>query len=94
MQGLRDWSFLPTKKNLAPAGDDEGRIMYSFMASLSGPETEYKRPLGMVEPGHRCSRFADVEERTWLWFCQKLLGGGGSRGALSSGLGIQSLWRN
>ena len=58
MQGLRDPSFFPTKKNQAPAGEDEGQIrsafsdavMYSLMASLSGPEMEYRRPLGVAEP--------------------------------------------
>ena len=62
MQGLRDLSFLSTKKKPAPA-DEDGRIkpafsdvsMYSFIASLSGPETEYNRPFGMVDPGiSRC----------------------------------------
>ena len=61
MQGLRNPSFLPTKKKPAPAGDEDGRIkpafsdvlMYSFVASLSGPETEYNWPFGMVDPGIR-----------------------------------------
>ena len=61
MQGLRDLSFLPTKKKPAPAGDEEGRMipaakedrMYSSMACRSGAEREYKRPLGDEVPGRR-----------------------------------------
>ena len=59
IQGRRDPSFFPTKKNPAPAGEDEGCIkaasnevvMRSFMAFFSGPEMEYRWPLGIVDPG-------------------------------------------
>lgn len=56
MQGLRDPSFL-LKKNSAPAADKDGQMspvfsevsMYSFNTALS-PETEQRRPLGIVQP--------------------------------------------
>ena len=67
MQGLSDPSFFPTKKKPAPEGDEEGGIrpafreaeIYSLIASFSGPETEYRRPLGMVEPGIRSMAQSD-----------------------------------
>ncbi len=59
MQGRRDPSFFPTKKNPAPAGEEEGRMnpvareseMYFSMAPLSGAESEYNLPFGGVLPG-------------------------------------------
>lgn len=56
MHGLRDPSFLATKKK--PAADGKGRMspafsMYSVIAALSGPEIEYSWPLGIVESGIR-----------------------------------------
>ncbi len=61
MQGRREPSFFFTKKNPAPAGEEEGRmrpafkdsLIYLSMASLSGPDREYKRPLGGEVPGRR-----------------------------------------
>ena len=76
MQGLRDPSFLPTKKKPAPAGDDDdGRInpafnevpMYSLMASLSGPETSTVGPWEwwILELVQWHSHMADEEGVTW-----------------------------
>ena len=56
MHGLRDPSFSPTKKNPAPAGDEERQIMlaardslkYLSIASVSGLDRENRRPLGGV----------------------------------------------
>ncbi len=61
MQGRREPSFFPTKKNPAPAGEEEGRMspaareseIYFSMASLSGTESEYNLPLGGDIPGTR-----------------------------------------
>ena len=61
MQGLRLPSFFPTKKNPAPAGDDEGRMspaaklspMYLSIARRSGAEREKRRPLGGLVPARR-----------------------------------------
>ncbi len=61
MQGRREPSFFPTKKNPAPAGEEEGRMspaareseIYFSMASLSGAESEYNMPLGGDIPGTR-----------------------------------------
>lgn len=36
------------ERQIRPASSEV--MMYFLMASLSSPETEYKRPLGMVEP--------------------------------------------
>lgn len=80
MHGLRDPSFLETKKKPAPAADEEGQIspafsevsIWSFMATVSGPEIEYRRRLGTLEPGLiplRCSHMVCEEAVTWLWFC-------------------------
>ena len=91
MQGLRDPSFLPTRKNPAPAGEYQGQFkvafsevsMYSFMASLSGPETEYRQPLGMVEPGIRsiAQSYGRCEGRDHCrGLAKKLLGDDGIRG--------------
>ena len=52
-------SFLSTKKNPAPAGDDEGRIspaaseslIYFSMALVSGEDRENNHPLGGEVPG-------------------------------------------
>lgn len=54
-------SFLLTKKNPAPAGDEDGRMRpaastssrYFCMASLSGAHSEYNLPRGGVVPGRR-----------------------------------------
>ncbi len=59
MQGRSEPSFFPTKKNPAPAGEEEGRMspaareseIYFSMASLSGTESEYNLPLGGDIPG-------------------------------------------
>ena len=98
MQGLRDLSFLSTKKKPAPA-DEDGRIkpafsdvsMYSFMAwnriqpaLWDGGSRNQSMSVHMVGVG----------EGTWLWSRQKLLEVNGNRRALSSGPGIRSLWRN
>ena len=48
MHGLRDPSFLPTKKNPAPAGDEDGWMIpavkdserYFSVASVSGLDSE------------------------------------------------------
>ncbi len=61
MQGRRDPSFFPTKKNPAPAGEEEGRMnldareseIYFSIASLSGTESEYNLPLGGDLPGSK-----------------------------------------
>lgn len=61
MHGWSDPSFFFTKKNPAPAGDEEGRIrpdfressMYSFMAFFAGVEMEYNLPFGREAPGMR-----------------------------------------
>ena len=61
MQGRRAPSFLLTKKNPAPAGDDDGRIrpearhspMYLSIASRSGADREKSRPLGGLVPERR-----------------------------------------
>ena len=58
MHGLREPSFLPTEKNPAPAGDNDGRIIptvrdskrYFSIASVSGLDKENRRPLGGVVP--------------------------------------------
>ncbi len=61
IHGRRVPSFLPTKKNPAPRGDEEGRIipaasellMYSSIATRSGLEMLYRRLRGNVDPGNR-----------------------------------------
>ena len=61
MQGLRDPSFFPTKKNPAPAGDEEERMIpaardslrYFSMTSVSGLDRENRRPLGGEVPDLR-----------------------------------------
>lgn len=60
MQGCRVLSFLLMKKRHAPAGDDDGlmipavreELMYLFIASLSGVERGYSRPLGGAALGN------------------------------------------
>ena len=50
--------FFPTKKDSAPAGDEDGRIRPAFnddsinsvMSSSSEPEIEYSLPLGIAAP--------------------------------------------
>ncbi len=77
MQGRREPSLF-TKKNPAPAGEEEGRmrsafkdsLIYLSMASLSGPDREYKRPLGGEVPGRRSmaqsyGRWGGKDVRTW-----------------------------
>lgn len=59
MQARSDLSFFSTKKNPAPTGDEEGRIMpaakesemYVSIASRSGCEMLYKRLVGNGAPG-------------------------------------------
>ena len=54
MQGLRDPSFFPTKKNPVPAGDEEERIMpaakdslkYFSITSVSGLDREKQAASG------------------------------------------------
>lgn len=61
MQGRRVLSLLSTKKNPAPAGEEDGRmmpaaselLMYSSMALVSGADREKSLPLGGDEPGRR-----------------------------------------
>jgi hypothetical protein len=61
MHGRRDLSFLETKKNPAPTGEEEGlmmpaerdSLMYFSMASLSGRDKLYRRLLGKGAPGRR-----------------------------------------
>ena len=53
MQGRRDLSFFPTKKNPAPAGNDDGRLIpaakesliYLSIALVSGADREKNRLL-------------------------------------------------
>lgn len=61
MQGCNNLSFLQTKKNPAPTGEDESQIipasseflMYSCMAEVSDGDKEYNRPLGGEVPDNR-----------------------------------------
>lgn len=61
MQERNNLSFLQTKKNPAPAAEDESQIiptsseflMYSCMAEVSGGDKEYNRPLGGEVPDNR-----------------------------------------
>ena len=61
MHGRSVPSFLLTKKNPAPAGDDDGRMrpearhspMYLSMASRLGADREKSRPLGGLVPERR-----------------------------------------
>lgn len=57
--GLRPPSFLPTKKKLEAAGDNDGRMnpcfsaffTYFSMAFCSGTDNRYTLPLGIMAPG-------------------------------------------
>lgn len=61
MQGRRDLFFFSTKKNPAPAGEEEGRIipaasesrMYSSMAWHSEEDRENGLPLCGAVPGNK-----------------------------------------
>lgn len=61
MHERRDPSFLPKKKNPAPAGEEKGLIisaardsvMYWFIASRSLSDSKYRRPLCGVVAGSR-----------------------------------------
>ncbi len=61
MQGRREPSFFLTKKNPAPAVEDEWQMspalmdswMYLSIASRSGPDREKRRPRGGEVPGRR-----------------------------------------
>ena len=61
MHGVRDASFLHTKKNPAPRGEEEGHmmpaaselVMYSSVVARSGREMLYRWLQRRVDPGSR-----------------------------------------
>ncbi|XP_034075755.1 ankyrin repeat domain-containing protein 45 [Gymnodraco acuticeps] len=52
MQGRSEPYFFFTKKKPAPAGEEDGRTSPAFMDPFSGADREYRRPLGIVDPGY------------------------------------------